>query len=312
MKLIPTLRQLQYLVAVADHRHFGRAADSCFVTQSTLSSGIQDLESVLDCRLIERGTRRQVMLTSLGEDIVERARALLRDAEALAEVAESGRRPLAGRLRLGVIPTIGPYFLPRALPAVRDAYPDLKLYLREDQSARLVDGLHAGRLDCAVLATPYDLGDLASVSLGADHLLVAVPAQHPFAERESVDPADLEGEDMLMLEDGHCLREHALDACTGHPLKANEAVQATSLGTLVQMVANGLGITLIPEMAVPTEAYAGSGVVARRFGAPEPSRGIALAWRASSPRKKEFELLAAVLRTHLEDGTGTQTKGRQP
>ncbi|SBV99224.1 Hydrogen peroxide-inducible genes activator [uncultured Alphaproteobacteria bacterium] len=300
MKLIPTLRQLQYLVAVADHRHFGRAADSCFVTQSTLSSGIQDLESILDCRLIERGTRRQVMLTPLGEDIVERARALLRDAEALAEVAETGRRPLAGRLRLGVIPTIGPYFLPRALPAVRSAYPDLKLYLREDQTARLVDGLHAGRLDCAVLATPYDLGDLASLPLGADHLLVAVPAQHPYAGKGAIAPADLETEDMLMLEDGHCLREHSLDACAGHVLKANEAVQATSLGTLVQMVANGLGITLIPEMAVPTEAYAGSGVVARRFVAPEPSRGIALVWRASSPRKKEFELLAEVLRTHLE------------
>lgn len=299
MKLIPTLRQLQYLVAVAEHRHFGRAADSCFVTQSTLSSGIQDLESVLNCRLIERGTRRQVMLTPLGEDIVERARSLLRDAEALADVAESGRRPLAGRLRLGVIPTIGPYFLPRVLPAVRTAYPDLKLYLREDQSARLVDALHAGRMDCAVLATPYDLGDLAKLALGDDHLLVGMPTGHPLSEKTEIDPVDLESEEMLMLEDGHCLREHALGACAGHPLKANEAVQATSLGTLVQMVANGLGLTLIPEMALPTVAYEGSGVVARRFDRPEPSRGIALVWRASSPRKKEFELLAEVLRTHL-------------
>lgn len=299
MKLIPTLRQLQYLVAVAEHRHFGRAADSCFVTQSTLSSGIQDLEAVLNCRLIERGTRRQVMLTPLGEDIVERARALLRDAEALADVAESGRRPLAGRLRLGVIPTIGPYFLPRVMPAVREAYPELKLYLREDQSARVIDALHAGRMDCAVLATPYDLGDLATLPLGDDHLLVGMPVGHPLGEKAKIEPEDLESEDMLMLEDGHCLREHALGACAGHPLKANEAVQATSLGTLVQMVANGLGLTLIPEMALPTVAYEGSGVIASRFADPEPSRGIALVWRASSPRKKEFELLAEVLRTHL-------------
>ncbi len=300
MKLIPTLRQLHYLVAVADLRHFGRAAESCFVTQSTLSSGIQDLESVLDCQLIERGTRRQVMLTPLGEDIVERARALLRDAEALAEVAESGRRPLAGRLRLGVIPTIGPYFLPRALPEVRDAYPDLKLYLREDQSARLLDGLRAGRLDCAILATPYDLGDLASLPLGEDELLVAIPAAHPLAAAETIAPERLESEEMLMLEDGHCLRDHALGACAGHPLRTNEAVQATSLNTLVQMVANGLGLTLIPAMAVPTEAHDGSGVVARHFVAPRPSRGVALVWRASSPRRKEYELLGEVLRKRLD------------
>jgi LysR family hydrogen peroxide-inducible transcriptional activator len=296
MKLIPTLRQLHYLVAVADLRHFGRAAESCFVTQSTLSSGIQDLEAVLDCQLIERGTRRQVMLTPLGEDIVERARALLRDAEALAEVAESGRRPLAGRLRLGVIPTIGPYFLPRVLPDVRVAYPELKLYLREDQTARLLDGLRAGRLDCAVLATPYDLGDLATLRLGDDELLVAIPAAHPLARAETIDPAQLETEDMLMLEDGHCLRDHALGACAGHPLRTNEAVQATSLNTLVQMVANGLGLTLIPAMAEPTEAREGSGVVARHFVAPRPCRGIALVWRASSPRRKEYELLGDVLK----------------
>ncbi len=227
---------------------------------------------------------------------MERARALLRDAEALAEVAESGRRPLAGRLRLGVIPTIGPYFLPRALPDVRTHYPELKLYLREDQTARLVDGLRAGRLDCAVLATPYDLGDLASLPLGEDELLVAVPAAHPLAKVEEIPPERLEAEDMLMLEDGHCLRDHALGACAGHPLRTNEAVQATSLNTLVQMVANGLGLTLIPEMAVPTEAHGGSGVVARHFVRPRPSRGIALVWRASSPRRKEFELLGEVFK----------------
>ncbi|MGE4528324.1 MAG: hydrogen peroxide-inducible genes activator [Rhodospirillaceae bacterium] len=299
MKLIPTLRQLQYLVAVADLHHFGQAAESCFVTQSTLSSGIQDLETILDCRLIERGTRRRVMLTPLGEEIVERARNLLRDAEALAEVAESGRRPLAGRLRLGVIPTIGPYFLPRVLPRVRERYPELKLYLREDQTARLIDGLRGGRIDCAVLATPYDLGDLATMDLGLDELLVAVPAGHPFAAAKEIDPARLEAEEMLMLEDGHCLRDHALGACAGHPLRTNEAVQATSLGTLVQMVANGLGLTLIPAMAVPTEAHDNSGVIARHFAAPRPSRGIALAWRASSPRKEEFRLLGEVLRTYL-------------
>lgn len=302
MKVLPTLRQLQYLVAVAEHRHFGRAADSCFVTQSTLSSGIQDLEAALDCKLIERGTRRQVVITALGEEIVDRARNLLRNAEALAEAAEAGRRPLAGRLSLGVIPTIGPYFLPRVLPRVRAAYPDLKLYLREEQTARLLGGLRAGRLDCAVIALPYDTGDLARMDLGEDELLVAVPAGHPLAKEPAIAPERLETEDVLMLEDGHCLRDHALGACSGHVLRTNEAVQATSLSTLVQMVANGLGITLVPEMAVATEAHDASGVVARHFAAPRPSREIALVWRESSPRRKEFELLGGVFRAQIGGG----------
>ncbi len=299
MKIMPTLRQLQYLVAVADHRHFGRAADSCFVTQSTLSSGIQDLERLLDCVLVERGTRRQVMLTALGEEIVERARTLLRDAEEIADVAESHRNPLTGRVRLGVIPTIGPYFLPKVLPDVRQAYPDLKLYLREDQSARLVEALQSGRLDCAILATPYPLGDLHCEVLGDDYLMLAAPIGHAFAEQGQVQPEQLETEEVLMLEDGHCLRDHALGACAGHALRSNEAIQATSLSTLVQMVANGLGVTLIPEMAVAMETHAESGVVAVPFCKPRPSRGIALVWREASPRHDELLLLAKVLKSHL-------------
>jgi len=299
MKFIPTLRQLQYLVAVADQRHFGRAADACFVTQSTLSSGIQDIEKILNCCLVERGTRRQVMLTPLGEDIVVRARALLRDAEAISDVAESSRNPLSGRLRLGVIPTIAPYFLPKVLPSVRKTYPDLKLHLREDQSERLIDALNKGRIDCAIMATPYKLLDLRSEVLGRDLLMVAVPKGHSFAALSGVTPECLDDQDVLMLEDGHCLREHALGACAGHVLRPNEVVQATSLSTLVQMVANGLGITLIPEMSVPMEAHSGSGVVAVPFTEPQPSRGIALVWRASSPRTDELLLLAEVFRAHL-------------
>jgi len=300
MKLIPTLRQLQYLVAVADHKHFGRAADSCFVTQSTLSSGIQDLEKLLDCVLVERGTRRQVMLTQLGEEIVSRARSLLQDAEAITDVVEGSRRPLSGRLRLGVIPTIGPYFLPKVLPDVRKTYPDLKLYLREDQSARLIEGLQKGRLDCAILAMPYPIGDMESEALGIDHLLIAVPQKHDFTSRPDVAPEQLDTQDVLMLEDGHCLRDHAIGACAGHALKPNEAVQATSLSTLVQMVANGLGVTLVPDMSIPMEAHENSGVVALPFCAPMPSRGISLIWRASSPRREELLLLAEVFKQHLK------------
>jgi len=299
MKVLPTLRQLQYLVAVAHHRHFGRAAESCFVTQSTLSSGIQDLEAALDCRLIERGSRRGVVLTPLAEEVVLRSQALLRDADALVEEVEAARRPLAGHLRLGVIPTIGPYLLPRVLPEVRSSYPDLKLYLREDQSARVLDGLRSGALDCAVIATPYATGDLATMDLGRDELLVAMPAGHPLADEAEIVPERLESEDMLLLEDGHCLRDHALGACPGHQLRANQEIQATSLNTLMQMVASGLGLTLLPEMALAAETRRASGVVARRFVSPRPSRGVALVWRPTSPRHKEFELLGGLFRDRM-------------
>lgn len=298
MKPLPTLRQLRYLVAVAKHRHFGRAAADCLVTQSTLSAGIRELETLLGVTLIGR-SRRRVTLTPLGEDIGVRARALLRAAEELVDAAQAGGQPLSGLLRLGVIPTIAPYLLPRALPKVRDAFPNLRLYLREEQTARALELLSRARLDAALIALPYDLRGLQSMILGEDRLLVACPAGHRFAKQARVSPDELKGERLLLLEDGHCLRDHALTACRLHSSRANEEFQATSMGTLVQMVASGLGITLLPKMAVEVEANREPGVAVVPLAGNSSARRIALCWLSGSARATEFATLGAALEPYL-------------
>lgn len=303
MRALPTLRQLRYLVTVSETLHFGQAAERCHVTQSTLSAGIADLEGLLGVVLLERKSRRKVLLTPLGEDIVRRARAILADAEALLDAAQAGAHPLAGELRLGVIPTIGPYTLPRALPAVRRAYPDLRLYLREEQTARILEDLGAGRLDCGVLALPFELGDLEVMPLWKEDVVVALPATHPLAVGSGrVKNDDLARMDLLLLEDGHCLRGHALQACRLGGREDNEAFQATSLSTLVQMVAGGLGVTLLPRSAVPVEVSSGAGVVVREVADADAARTAALVWRPGSPRARDFRLLGEVLRGAAPDG----------
>lgn len=304
MRALPTLRQLRYLVTVAETLHFGQAADRCHVTQSTLSAGIADLEDLLGVVLLERRSRRKVLLTPLGEDLVRRAKAILAEAEALLDAAQAGGNPLAGELRLGVIPTIGPYALPRALPAVRRAYPGLRLYLREEQTARILDDLTGGRLDCGLLALPFDVGDLEVMPLWREDVVVALPATHPLAARPGpVEAADLAEVELLMLEDGHCLRGHALQACRLKGPEDNEAFQATSLNTLVQMVASGLGVTLLPRSAVPVEVAAGTGVRVRDIAGASAARVGALVWRPGSPRVRDFRLLGEVLRAAAPSGT---------
>lgn len=300
--VLPTLRQLRYLVTVAETLHFGKAAEACHVTQSTLSAGIRDLEDLLGVVLIERTSRRKVVLTPLGEDLVARAREILADAEALVAAARAGAEPLAGDLRLGVIPTIGPYVLPRAIPEVRRAYPDLRLYLREEQTARLLEDLDAGRIDAGLLALPYDIGDLAVRELWQEDVVVALPAGHALARAKAISDGALEGADLLMLEDGHCLRGHALQACGLRKPRDNEVFQATSLNTLVQMVASGLGVTLLPRSAVGAEVPSGTGVVVRELENAHPARTIALVWRRANPRARDFHLLADILRTHAPPG----------
>lgn len=292
MKALPTLRQLRYLVALAEHCHFGKAAEACFATQSTLSAGLQELEALLGVILVER-TKRRVMLTPLGEEVVARARQVLQGAEDIVDIAQAAREPLSGVLRLGVIPTIGPYLLPTALPRLRAAYPRLKLHLREDLTARLLEALAAGQIDVALLALPYEADGVTTLVLGDDPFLFAAPAGHPLAAKTSISNADLAGVELLLLEEGHCLREHALAACrlTG---KASTALMATSLHTLVQMVANGLGVTLLPLLAVDGEVLRGTDLVTRPLAEPA-SRQIGLAWRASSPRALEFRLLGEAL-----------------
>jgi LysR family hydrogen peroxide-inducible transcriptional activator len=294
MTPLPSLQQLRFLCALAEHQHFGRAAAACGVTQSTLSAGLQELEERLGARLVERN-RRSVLLTPLGAESVARGRKLLRDAEDLAELAHAAREPLSGPLRLGMIPTIGAYFIPPALQGLGKAFPKLKLYLREEQTASLLDKLDKGQLDLLLIALPYDIGDLETMAIGEDRILAAIPKAHPLAQSKRVAPADLAGEPLLLMEDGHCLRSHALQACRLAEADSNEVFQGTSLRTLLQMAAGGIGISLMPEMASAAEITQDSPLVARRLEG-DPCREIALAWRPSSPRKPEFRAFGAYLK----------------
>src|SRR5215213_2623451 len=291
---LPTLKQLQYLVTLHDHGHFGKAAESCFVTQSTLSASLRELESLIGVTLVER-TRRVVRFTPLGVSIAEKARRVLREAEELADMARAAGQPLTGELRMGVIPTIAPFLLPTMLPRLRGEWPNLKLYLREETSQAACEALQRGQLDCVLLALPYSCGDVASVELFDDPLLVAFPRGEapggPAVEAKAIDENRL-----LLLEDGHCLKDHALSACNRPDLRAHAAMMGTSLHTLVQMVDNGLGLTFVPSMAIEAGILDGTRVEAKPLRSEHGFRQIALIWRRSSPRESEFQLLAATLR----------------
>jgi len=294
----PSVRQLECLVAVADARHFGRAAKRCHVTQPALSTQIALAEKGLGLRIFERG-RGGVLVTPAGEAVIARARAVLQDLDALIETAHAVREPLSGRLRLGVIPTVAPYLLPRALPAVRERHPRLVLELREDKTNVLLDLLAAGDLDLLLLALPVSGAHLESLRLFDEPFLLVAPAGHRLTRGRSatISEAQLAGEDVLLLAEGHCLRDQALRVCTSAGAHGSGRVQATSLGTLLQMVANGLGVSLIPESAVDVELRGASGLEVRRLRRPAPGRTIGLVWRTNSPRAAEFaqlgELLAA-------------------
>lgn len=293
---LPTLKQLQYLVALKDHGHFGRAADACFVTQSTLSAGIKELESLIGVTLVER-TRRVVRFTPLGTRVAEKAQRILRQAEELSDMVRAAGKPLSGDLRMGVIPTIAPFLLPTLLPKLRREWPDLKLYLREETSQSACDALHRGQLDCVLLALPFACGDVDAAELFEDRFYVAFPPGLAADELPAeVPPAAVEEDKLLLLEDGHCLKDHALAACNRPELRAEAAIMGTSLHTLVQMVDNGLGMTLIPEMAIEAGILKNTNVAARPLRADHPSRRIALVWRKGSPREKEFRLLADALK----------------
>ena len=291
---LPTIKQLQYLVALREHGHFGKAAEACFVTQSTLSAGLRELETLLNVTLVER-TRRVVRFTALGEKIADKAERVLRETEELAEMARAEGQPLHGELRMGVIPTIAPFLLPAMLPRLRKEWPSLKLYLREETSQAACDALHRGQLDCVLLALPYGCGDVDTAPLFDDPLFVAYPrGEAPAGATIDVDAIDENR--MLLLEDGHCLKDHALSACNRPDLRAHAAMMGTSLHTLVQMVDNGLGLTFIPSLA--SEA----GILDNTHGDAKPLRSdhgyrrSALIWRRSSPRESEFRLLSQALR----------------
>ena len=296
--MLPTLRQRQYLKLLAEQGSFGRAADAAHVTQPTLSAGIQELERTLGAPVVDRA-RSGVILTAVGEEALRRATVILNEAEELVEAAKNAGQPLTGRFRLGVIPTIAPFLLPRTLPLLRERFPKLRLFLREDLTQRLIASLKAGQLDAALIALPYDMTGLNCAHVGEDELMAAVPSDHPLAAQEAASPEALEREGLILLEDGHCLREHALAACGLKPPKGapdEESFAATSLPTLVQMVGSGLGVTFLPAMAVDAGLAGAAPVAVRRIDAERPSREIVVAWRAGSNRGVEGRLLAETLR----------------
>ncbi|HEX9447218.1 MAG TPA: LysR substrate-binding domain-containing protein [Dongiaceae bacterium] len=287
------MKQLRYLTALLEHRHFGRAAEACFVSQSTLSAGLKELETQLGVTLVER-TNRSVVFTALGQTIAAKAQRVLQEATSLAEIAAAAGKPLSGPLRLGVIPTIAPFLLPRTLPRLRQLYPELKLYLTEDQTARLLAQLDSGQLDVVLLALPYDCGDAVTLPLFEDRFQLVCRQDHALAKRPTLTLQDLTDVPLLLLAEGHCLTDQALSAC--RLAQRNPAVDltATSLTTLVEMTANGLGITLLPDMAVAAQLLKGGELVARRFTRDQPGRQIGLAWRATSARNAEFTMLGDV------------------
>lgn len=306
--LLPTLKQLQYLVALQRHEHFGQAAESCFVAQSTISAALSELEILLGVKLVER-TRRVVRFTALGHKVANKAAQVLRESEELARIVVQARQPLHGELRLGVIPTIAPFLLPVILPQVRAQWPDLKLYVREETSEAACKSLHRATLDCVLLAMPYACGDVDSALLHEDRLFVAFPPGEAPAGA-TVDAQAIDASRLLMLEDGHCLKDHALSACNRPELRSEATMVGTSLHTLVQMVRNQLGVTFLPAMAIEAGILLGTNVEIRLLGSENGYRGIALVWRRTSSRAHELALFGETLRTIISEQAGAT--GRQP
>ena len=291
------LKDLRYLVAVADNRHFGRAAARCFVSQPTLSAQLKKLEQTLGVQLIERAPNN-VSLTPAGEEIVARARRILEASDEVVALARSQRDPLAGKLRVALLPTIGPYLLPRVAPAIRKSLPRLQLRLYEYQTAPMLEKLHGGELDVGILALPVELAGLEARELYREPFTVALPERHPLAAQDTVRVADLKGETLLLLEDGHCLRDQALEVCSQVGVRDSQDFRATSLETLRQMVATGAGVTLLPELAGRGAYRNARGVVLRPFAKPAPQRHIGALWRKSTARRPAIDALARLIAEH--------------
>ncbi|MET0182707.1 MAG: hydrogen peroxide-inducible genes activator [Caulobacterales bacterium] len=292
---MPTLRQLQFLNAIRSEGSFVAAADVVGVTQPTLSAGIKELEAALGAQLVDRG-RSGAVLTAAGEEAAERAARALSEVEELVRAVRAAGEPFASTFRLGAIPTIAPFLLPRALPILQKKFPRLRLQLREEHTGRLVDALRARTLDAAVIALPYEMNGIETATVADDEFLLLAPKNHPLAERNNLAPEHLRADELLLLEDGHCLRDHALAVCGSSPGRRISDVSATSLATLVQLVAGGMGVTLLPKLAADGGAAAGANVAVRPFAEPVVGRAIGVAWRAGSPRAEEAKMLAKLLK----------------
>jgi len=293
MSFPPTLKQLRYLVALHKENHFGKAAEACHVTQSTLSAGLQELESLLGTQLVER-TKRTVMFTALGEEIVNRALIILNDVDDLTDMASASKDPLKGIVRLGIIPTIAPYLLPKIMPALQESLPELELQLREDKSGELCDMMRTGELDLLLYALPFACGDADEIPLFYDGFVAAYPKGS--IKKKSITTAELDDSRLMLLEEGHCLRDHALDACQLVGNKARRELSGTSLATILQMVAAGHGTTLLPQMAVDAGLTNGVNIDVLPFSDINPTRTIGLAWRKTNPRAVTFRKLGEVIK----------------
>ncbi len=288
-----TLRQLRYLSALAKHRHFGRAAEECAVTQPALSMQVRELEREIGAELVERRPN-EISLTEIGLDVARRAEHILASTRDLVDFARH-RDLLSGTLRLGIIPTLAPYILPRVLPVLQKRYPQLRLEVRETQTKLLLDELVSGELDAVMLALPAEGVDVETMPLFTDAFLLAVPATDPLPAKRRVELADVDQRRLILLEEGHCLRDQALAFCATKRRDQPAGLGATSLTTVMQMVANGYGVTLVPEVSVDAKSR-DARIKLLRFAEPEPGRSIGLAWRRTSPRRQDFEALGKVVK----------------
>ena len=309
MAAMPSLRQLRYLVEVGEKLNFRAAAETCFVTQSTLSSGIKELETQLEVELVERDPRG-VRLTAAGEGVVQRAKVMLAAAQDLVETAKGAGAPLSGSFRLGVIPTVAPFLLPVALPELREAYPQLKLYLREDLTERLLEKLRSGDLDAALIALPFETVELTVIPLYKDEFWFVAREDDPQAKKKEMLVRELKSGSVLLLEEGHCLRDHAIAACGARGSRSQSMVEATSLNTLIQMVEGGLGVTLLPEITLKAGILNGTRLIARPFATNVPSRTIALVTRPSGSRRGDVGLLAKFFEDHARKAGRTKVPSR--
>jgi LysR family hydrogen peroxide-inducible transcriptional activator len=287
------LRDLEYLIALQEIKHFRKAAEKCFVSQPTLSGQIAKLEEELGLLLIER-TSRKVIFTHAGEDIVAKAKQVLLEVKGLKEIAKNHQAPLSGPLHIGLIPTVAPYLLPRIVPQIGRQFPDIDLFLYEEQTHRLLKRLEEGELDCLILAYLPEMKKLGAIDLYHEPLLLAMPSSHHWARQAIIDINELSGQRVLMLEDGHCLRDQAMDYCFAAGAEEDTSFKATSLETLRHMVAAGSGLTLLPELSVPEQAIQ-NGICYRRFSDPQPVRLISLVHRYHSVRRPCFNDLAKLI-----------------
>jgi LysR family hydrogen peroxide-inducible transcriptional activator len=301
MPSLSSLKQLQYLLSVSEHLNFTRAAESCFVTQSTLSAGLKELEDTLSTRLVERD-RQTVLMTPVGLEVAQRARSILSAAKDLVAFTAEAQAPMSGILRLGVIPTIAPFLLPPTVKALRKAFPQLRLALREDLTANLLSRLEGGQLDMALIALPYECSHLIVKPLFDDALWLVGRKGDTQLKAHTVNVTQAMSEQMLLLEEGHCLREHALYACHASTRASHNDLEATSLLTLIQMIESGFGIGLVPEMALRSGLIKGSTLITRPLTKPSPTRTIALVARRSTPRQADLESLAQVI-LHIQTKT---------